>query len=260
MIELNTRTYGAPSLPALVMLHGLFGSAANWGSIARRLETRFRVLVPDLRNHGQSPHDPECGYQAMAEDLLGLLDRHGIGAAALVGHSMGGKVAMHLALNQPQRVARLAVVDIAPVRYGHDFEAVLAAFRAVDLAALRSRADADWQMATSIDSPGVRAFLLQNLTKGPGGWTWRANLAALGAAQREITGFPEQDVNAVFDGPTSFIYGERSDYVKGSYEAQIRRLFPRAHLCRVVGAGHWVYADRPQEFMHCLDAFLADRA
>lgn len=256
MIELHTRTYGAPSQPPLLMLHGLFGSSANWGSIARRLETRFHVLVPDLRNHGQSPHDPECGYQAMSEDLLGLLDRHGIGAAALVGHSMGGKVAMHLALGHPQRVARLAVVDIAPVRYGHDFEGVLAAFRAVDLAALRSRADADRQMAETIASDGVRAFLLQNLAKGPDGWAWRANLEALAAAQREITGFPEQDRDAVFDGPASFIHGELSDYVQASYEAQIRRLFPRAAMCRVAGAGHWVYADRPAEFLRCLEAFF----
>jgi len=256
MLDLYTRISGAPDQPTVVLLHGLFGCSANWGAIARRLAAHYRVLVPDLRNHGQSPHHPDNDYPAMVEDVLGLLDAQQTGAAILVGHSMGGKVAMHLALNHPQRVAGIAVVDMAPLRYSHDFEAVLSAFRAVDLASVRSRADADAQMRARISGAGVRAFLLQNLVKGAEGWAWRANLDALAGAQRQITGFPQQGVGAQYRGPTAFIYGELSDYVGAAREPEIRRFFPQATLCPVADAGHWVYADQPQGFQACLEAFL----
>jgi pimeloyl-ACP methyl ester carboxylesterase len=256
-VELNARIAGQAGHKAVVLLHGLFGSAANWGAVARQLAGRFHVLVPDLRNHGQSPHAADASYPAMVDDLLGLLDRHALEQAVLVGHSMGGKVVMHFALNHPQRVERLAVVDMSPVRYTHDFEGVLAGFRAVDLAAIRNRADADRQMAATVPVAGVRAFLLQNLAKGPDGWGWRLNLEALAAAQAMITGFPRQPPGAVYDGPVSFIYGALSDYVTPAYESRIRDLFPGAELCPVAGAGHWVYADKPQGFMACLERFLA---
>ncbi len=256
MLELHTRTFGHGDQPALVLLHGLFGSSTNWGAIARQLEAQYRVLVPDLRNHGQSPHHPDSSYAAMVEDLLALLDAQRLASATFVGHSMGGKVAMHLALNHPRRVERLAVVDMSPVPYTHDFEAVLKAFRCVDLGRIRSRADADVQLAEVVPAPGVRAFLLQNLVKGADGWGWRVNLDALQAAQAQITGFPDQPAGAVFDGPAGFIYGELSDYVTPGHEPAIRRYFPNASLWPVAGAGHWVYADQPQAFMRCLNAFL----
>jgi len=256
MLELYTRISGEPGQPTVVLLHGLFGSSANWGAIARHLAARYRVLAPDLRNHGQSPHHPDNSYPAMVEDVLGLLDAQRLDAATLVGHSMGGKVAMHLALHHPQRVQGLVVVDMSPVSYGHDFEAVLEAFRAVDLAEIGGRADADAQMASRIAGSGVRAFLLQNLVKRPDGWAWRMNLGALAAAQAQITGFPAQPAGAAFGGPTSFVYGELSDYVTPAYEPDIHRLFPNASLCPVANAGHWVYADQPQGFLDCLQAFL----
>jgi len=256
MLELNTRTYGEPGQPAIVLIHGLFGSSTNWGAVARHLGANYRVLVPDLRNHGQSPHHPDCGYEAMVADVLHLLDAQGIDAATLVGHSMGGKVAMHLALNHPQRVEGLAVVDMSPVRYSHDFQDVVDAFRAVDLTAVRNRSDADTQMAAHIGTAGVRAFLLQNLVKRPDGWSWRVNLDALAMTQEEITGFPSQRQDAVFERPVSFIHGELSDYVTPAYEPEILCLFPAAALCRVEQAGHWVYAEQPQGFMNCLDDYL----
>jgi pimeloyl-ACP methyl ester carboxylesterase len=258
MLELNTKDYGDPDLPPMVLLHGLFGAKSNWGSVARFLSETYHVVVPDLRNHGQSPHHPEHSYAAMVADLLQLLDAMAIEHATFVGHSMGGKVAMHLALTHPGRAERLAVVDIAPVDYGHDFDQVLAGFRAVDLATIQNRADADRQMAASVGIVGVRAFLLQNLVKGADGWTWRLNLEALENAQMDITGFPQPADGAVYPGPTHFIYGDQSDYVKPAYEDAIERLFPNYTMCAVANAGHWVYAEQPQGFADCIQRFLSD--
>ena len=256
MLQLNHRTYGEPSKPTLLLLHGLFGSATNWGSIARHLADRYHILVPDLRNHGQSPHHPMHSYAAMVDDLLALLDRYGVSQVGLIGHSMGGKAAMQLALHHPQRVGALAVVDIAPVSYAHDFQTVLDAFDAVELVGLNSRAEADTQMADKVPEPGVRAFLLQNLVKSPDGWAWRLNLAALAAAQAEIVAFPAQADDARFDGPVIMIHGERSDYMLPAYRPQVERYFPAAQFCRVPDAGHWVYAEQPKGFLDCLMPFL----
>jgi pimeloyl-ACP methyl ester carboxylesterase len=256
MVQLHTRSYGDAGSPPLLLLHGLFGSSANWGTVARQLAGRFHVLVPDLRNHGQSPHTSEHSYPAMADDVSGLLQAQGIDQAVIVGHSMGGKVAMQLALTRPAMVERLAVVDMSPVAYSHDFEDVLRAFAAVRLTEIRSRAEADAQMATVLPAPGIRAFLLQNLVKGESGWRWRANLAALQAAQALITGFPDPAPDAGYRGPVSFIYGSLSNYVSPSHWPVIRRHFPAAEACEVEGAGHWVYADRPAAFLACLERLL----
>ncbi len=258
MLELHTRVEGDPGSPTLVLLHGLFGAASNWGSVARRLASRYRVVVPDLRNHGRSPHHPDCSFQALAGDLIGLFDAQAIDAAILVGHSMGGKAAMQFALTHPQRVTGLAVVDIAPVRYDHDFQAVLAGFDAVDLTRLGKRSDADRQMAAQVPDSGVRALLLQNLVKRADGWAWRCNLPALAAARARIVGFPEHPAGAVFPGPTGFIHGALSDYITAAHHPAIRRFFPKASLCAVADAGHWVHADRTAAFMACLEGLLAD--
>ncbi|MDJ0739462.1 MAG: alpha/beta fold hydrolase [Gammaproteobacteria bacterium] len=256
MLRLHTKTFGDPGHVPLLLLHGLFGSSTNWGSVARQLADHYHVIVPDLRNHGQSPHTDVHDYPSMAGDVVALLDAHGVDSATVVGHSMGGKVAMHLALTIPQRVARLAVVDMSPVAYAHDFDNVLRGFAAVDLDAITARSDADAQMRAAVSGAGVRAFLLQNLSRVDGNWQWRVNLDALAAAQDQITGFPDYPQGTVFDRPTRFIHGELSDYVRPSHHVAIERLFPNASLCRVDGAGHWVYADRAQGFMSCLQALL----
>lgn len=253
-LPLNLRRYGERGTP-IVLLHGLFGSAANWGSSARALADEYRVLVPDLRNHGQSPHDDDVSYTAMRGDLLRLLDEQGLDRVLLVGHSMGGKLAMHLALSEPQRVSGLAVVDMAPVAYRHRFDTVLDAFDAVQLDTLEGRSDADRQMAGAIDQPGLRAFLLQNLVRDDDGWQWRHNLAALRRGQDRITGF-DPPGNAVYDGVAWFIHGELSDYLLPEHLPQVQRLFPQARICPVAGAGHWVYAEQPQGFAECLNGFL----
>jgi len=256
MVALNVRTYGEAGQPVLVLLHGLFGSAANWGSIARRLADRYRVLVPDLRNHGQSPHTHDHSYPAMVEDLRALFAQTAIERAVIVGHSMGGKVGMQLALQYPGLVDRLAVVDMSPVSYAHKFADVLRAFDAVQLDRIGGRADADRQMAEVLPIQGVRAFLLQNLVRRESAWGWRPNLVALREEQEKITAFPDHSSGSRFDGPVSFIYGSLSNYVQPSHWTRIHALFPDAEACEVEGAGHWVYADRPAEFMDCLERLL----
>jgi esterase len=241
--------------PAILLLHGLFGSSANWGSVARDLSRHYRVLIPDLRNHGQSPHHPDVSYAAMTADLLALLDARRIQKAIVIGHSMGGKVGMHLALHHPQRVSGLAVVDMAPVAYKHNFEQVFRAFDAVDLDTLQKRGDADAPMAEHLVQRGVRAFLQQNLQRVDGKWDWRCNLPALRAAQAQITGFDVPE-GAKYKGPCSFIHGTLSDYLQPAYESAIYRYFPAAWICPVKGAGHWVYAEQPQGFADCLQRFL----
>jgi pimeloyl-ACP methyl ester carboxylesterase len=258
-VKLNYREFpsGSGDGRPLVLLHGLFGSAANWGRVARELSDRFHVIVPDLRNHGRSPHAAEVGYPAMSGDLIELLDGLRLDSAGLIGHSMGGKVAMWTALQARDRVDELVVVDMAPVRYGHDFEEVLAPLRALPLAAVSSRRDADARLGAALPDPALRGFLLQNLESEAGRWRWRLNLEALSEGVSSIVGFPDPGANVRFPGKTLFLYGGKSDYLRPEHHAEIRRLFPYARLRALAGAGHWVYADKPVEFVQAVRAFLA---
>jgi pimeloyl-ACP methyl ester carboxylesterase len=259
-LSLHYREAGRATGEPVLLLHGLFGSAANWGRVSRILADDWRVLVPDLRNHGQSPHAAQHDYPAMAADLVALLDRLEIEAATLVGHSMGGKVAMHLALTAPHRVARLGVVDMAPVRYAHDFDDVLQAFDAVDPGAIAGRSDAERAMADRRVAAGMRAFLLQNLVRdADGGWRWRLNLAALRRAQPDLRGFPDVEPGTAYTGPARFIRGALSDYVRPEHEARVRELFPGAAICEVAAAGHWVHAEQPSGFIACLQPLLQEQ-
>lgn len=263
-LPLFLRSYGDPASLAtpILLIHGLFGSAVNWHTIVGRLHTLLgadrRLIVPDLRNHGQSPHDPILSYEAMAEDLIGLLDQLGIARAALVGHSLGGKVAMWLALNWPERVAALAVVDIAPVTYPARFGREIAALQKLDLRTLDSRRDADARLVAAIPGAMMRGFLLQNLRKTEAGWGWRFNLAALPGAMAGLGTFPNAQ-GRQFPGPTAFIHGGNSDYVTAAQLPLIRALFPRAELITIPGAGHWVHADQPEACARALADVLADR-
>jgi pimeloyl-ACP methyl ester carboxylesterase len=258
-MRLHFREYGnyGDQHPTLVFLHGLLGSSVNWHSLARGLAERFHVLVPDLRNHGRSPHDEDVSYAALARDVAQLIDEQGLESALLIGHSMGGKAAMWLALEQPERVTGLVVVDIAPVAYPNRFGVIYEALHAVDQAPVGSRGEADAILAGYLDEAGLRQFLLQNLRQEAGGWGWRMNLPALTRGMAEIVGFPAHDGPA-YPGPTLFIHGEQSDYLQPEARPVIRRLFPRAHLQGVPGAGHWVYAEQPQAFSALLNEFLHD--
>ena len=257
--RLHVRDYQGPAgaLP-VVLVHGLFGSAANWHAIARRLAETRSVLVPDLRNHGESPWDEPMDYPAMAADLAGLLDSRGIAAAHLVGHSMGGKAAMWLAFSRPEQLRSLTVVDIAPVAYASRFGALVDALQALPLGELRDRRDADAYLAAAVASDKVRGYLLQNLAyDADQGLRWRVNLPVIARSLGDILGFPMAD-GREFAGPTLFVYGSRSDYVGAEGLARIRALFPLARMRAIPNAGHWVYADQPDAFLAAVTGFVKD--
>ena len=239
--------------PPLVLLHGLFGSARNFGAVQRHLAARFRVIALDLRNHGDSPHAATMTYDAMAEDVAETLARLGVGPAVVVGHSMGGKAAMRLALGRPGVVARLVVVDIAPAVSPPDLRGYVQAMMALDLAPGLTRAEADAALAAAVPSAAVRGFLLQNLKFGDAP-AWRLGLAEIAAAMPAIEGW-EAPEGARFDGPCLFVRGERSDYVRPEHRETIRALFPAVRFAMVKGAGHWVHAENPAGFLAVVESF-----
>lgn len=256
-MELFFREYGVPGeQPSLVFLHGLFGSSANWRGIIKRFEDGHHILVPDLRNHGQSPHHSEVSYEAQARDVIGLLDGRGLSQAIFVGHSMGGKLAMQLALHHGDRVASMVCVDISPVAYPEDrFGPVFEAMAAVEPATLESRQQADERLAAFLPSRPLRSYLLQNMVKDGQGWRWRLNLTALEHGMPEVSAFANGG-HRDFPGPALFVYGGNSPYVKPEHHPVIRRLFPYARIRQIVGAGHWVFYDQPQAFGDALAGFL----
>ncbi len=255
-VVLAAAEYGAGAPVAI--LHGLFGSARNWGGIARRLAPDFRVIAFDLRNHGASPWAPTMGYAEMAEDVRAAMKARGHRRYALIGHSMGGKVAMMAALAAAAEIERLVVVDIAPVAFPAAHLAYVQAMRGLDLAAIARRGDADKALADAIPNPVERAFLLQNLVLNDGPPRWQLNLSAIETAlPAALSGFPAVAPEAVYRGPALFIAGGTSDYVRPDDDAKVRRLFPDARLLRIEEAGHWVHAEQPDAFLNAVLPFLA---
>ena len=253
-MKLNRIEYEGPEGTPLVIVHGLFGSARNWTAIAKRLAAARPVVAVDLRNHGDSPRDRAHGYEEMAADLGEVVADLG-GKADILGHSMGGKVAMVFALAQPDAVRRLIVADIAPVAYEHTQIGYVEALQGLDLSGLTRRSEADRRLAASVPEPGVRAFLLQSLLLGEGEPSWKLNLDVLGAEMPRIMGFPE--VEGRFEGPVLFLRGGASDYVQDSHAEAIRALFPQAEIAALAGAGHWLHAEQPQAFAEAVNAFLS---
>jgi esterase len=243
--------------PAVAILHGLFGSGRNWTTIGRSLAARHRVLLCDLRNHGASPWADDMSYPDMAEDVHALLAARGALPAALLGHSLGGKVAMTMALARPLDVARLVVVDIAPVPYPPTLAGHIRAMQELDLAQVRRRSEAEQRLAAVIPDAAERAFLAQNLVFEEGRPRWRINLAAIARAMPLISEFPSFPAGRVYDGPALFVTGGRSPYVRAEHEPPIRQLFPAARLVRIAAAGHWVHAEAPDAFLAQVAPFLA---
>lgn len=241
--------------PAVVLLHGLLGNGRNLAPIAGALADDYRVLTPDLRNHGQSPHTPVMDYPELAADLIALLDKNRIDRAALVGHSLGGKVVMTTALLYPDRVTKLVSLDMAPVPYDQVLGELLDKLHQLPINEISSRNAADqWLANHGVDDSRLRGFLLQNLVRGKTGFCWRMNLEALRSQRQTMIGFP--DTAEPWTGPALFLHGAESDYVLPEHHATIRRLFPAAGIEEVPNAGHWLHAERPQPIADRLKKFL----
>lgn len=242
--------------PPLVLLHGLFGSSNNWAPLADSLSPNFDVITPDLRNHGRSPHHHEAGIAAMSSDILEELDALKLESVRLLGHSLGGRVAMRLALDHPTRVERLLVADMAPREYPPLFPEVFAALKALELPTLKSRAEADERLQASLPDPALRAFLLSNLARAEdGSFRWKMNLEALDAARADLRA--EIKAPAPYAGPALFLRGGNSDYVRDEDFGGIKKLFPAATLQTLDGAGHWLHVDRPSNFADQVGSFFS---
>jgi esterase len=253
-MKLHYRSYGSGH--PLIILHGLFGSLSNWHTLAGRLGQHFHVLSVDQRNHGQSPHSEAISYALMADDLLEFMHVHGVTAAHLLGHSMGGKTAMEFALRYPGMVDRLVVADIAPRAYGSAQGEVLKAMEALDLTRYGSREEIDRALERDVPDFRVRQFILTNLKRRVGGlYEWKINLPALRANSFEI-GKPQESEHP-FRGPTLFLAGSKSAYIRPGDHPSIVRLFPQASFRTIHGAGHWLHAEAPDEFHETVLDFLS---
>lgn len=254
-IELARREQGQGE--AVVILHGLFGSGTNWRGVARLLEGRYRVITVDLRNHGRSPNVPGMRYTDMAGDVLRLLDDLALEAPLLVGHSMGGKVAMMLALTHPRRLRGLVVVDIAPVSYRHGDEhrGYIRALEKLDAEGVASRAEADERLAAEVPDRGVRQFLLQNLVYDNGAYRVRLGLDAIDADMDAILGFEPPSGAGPWEGSALFIAGGESPYLDARHHAAVRKWFPGAEIETVAGGGHWVHAQAPEKVSALISEF-----
>jgi pimeloyl-ACP methyl ester carboxylesterase len=258
-VRLEAVEYGEG--PPLAILHGLFGSGRNWAGVAQRLAAHHQVIALDLRNHGASPWADTRDYAEMAEDVRARLHASGHPRFALLGHSMGGKAAMVLALAHGAEVERLVVVDIAPAVYQPHHLGYVRAMRALDLGGITRRAEADSRLAPAVGDAAERSFLLQNLVfpnAAVGGEVrWRLNLAAIERAMPRLAGFPALPPSAAYLGPALFVAGARSDYLRPEHEPEIRRLFPNARIARIADAGHWPHAEQPRAFLDIVQPFLA---
>ncbi|WP_375170607.1 alpha/beta fold hydrolase [Marinobacter sp.] len=260
-VELNHRITGEGA--PLILLHGLFGSLENLGGIARRLQDDWQIHALDQRNHGSSPHTETMDYPTMASDVIAYMDRQGIDKACILGHSMGGKVAMQVALQAPARVERVIVADIAPVSYKPRHDAILEGLKSIDLNAVASRQDADQRLAEQVDALATRQFLLKNLERVPrdeqseGGplFRWRLNLPVIDACYGNLSQAPEGD--GPYQGPVLFLKGADSAYIQEKHREAIQQLFPAAELRVIQDTGHWLHAEKPDTFAALCRRFLA---
>jgi pimeloyl-ACP methyl ester carboxylesterase len=255
-VNLHFRNLGAGR--SLVILHGLFGSGDNWRTMGKKLSARFQVCLPDLRNHGDSFHSAEHTYRAMAGDLRNMLDRQGLNQVSLIGHSMGGKTAMTFALESPDRVDRLIIVDTSPSAYGRRHDDLFEALSQLDLASIRSRKEADHLLAERIPRTRERQFVLRSLKRGvDGSYHWKMNMAGLRENYSEI--LKGIDHPGSYPKPALFVRGGGSSYVDDTHLPEIRRLFPFAEIRTIDKAGHWVHSDAPEAFLEIVLDFLGER-
>jgi pimeloyl-ACP methyl ester carboxylesterase len=254
-MELFYRKTGS-GRPAII-LHGLFGMSDNWMTIARRIARKHTVYIPDQRNHGQSPWSDDFSYDLLADDLAGFIRKHGLEQVRLIGHSMGGKVAMNYALRHGDEIDKLVVVDIAPRAYtSTHFKSYFDALMRIDLNSMNARTDVDQALAKSISNPAIRQFLLKNLQRNDDNtFSWKVNLRAIYQNLDQM--FVAVDGQASYKGETLFVSGGKSGYIRYTDHTLIRELFPLSEIVTIPQASHWIHSDAPEEFCNHLRRFFS---
>ena len=255
-VELAFEEFGSPDNTPLIILHGFFASSRNWRQVAEKLSAKFHVYVLDMRNHGASPHHPVMDYPVMAADLLRFIESRGLKTVNLLGHSMGGKIAMWFALNHPDTVEHLIVADIAPVSYKHSFDNTIDALKALPLAEISNRKQAEELLASAIPELSYRQFLLQNLLLKNGEYCWRMDLDIFYRMAPNIVVFPNTDHLKPFTGKTLVIAGADSNYVSAE---DVAVLFPQASISTIANAGHWLHVQQPDVFTEMVEEFCTAR-
>jgi esterase len=254
VIELAFEQFGAMQNPPLIILHGFFAASRNWRQIAEKLADDFCVYVLDARNHGNSPHCEIMNYETMAADVVHFISQNALQNVTLLGHSMGGKTAMWLALNFPDLIKNLIIVDIAPIAYKHSFDPIINSLKNLPLAQLSNRKQADLLLAEIIPELSYRQFLLQNLVLKTGGYVWRIDLEFFQKNAPAIIGFPETDDCLPFEKPTLFLAGALSKYIPSG---STQLLFPRAHIVTIQNAEHWIHVQNPEDFLTAITDFCS---
>ena len=240
----------------IIILHGLFGSARNWQGIARSLAENHRVITPDLRNHGHSFHEDSMSYIDMADDVIALCDHLNINDAILTGHSMGGKVAMTIALTHAEQFSALIIVDIAPFDYEHNFHTLVESMLNMDLDKIKNRAEAEAVLNKATKDINTVQFIMQNLIREEGQFRWRINLETIYKSLPLVTGFPDNLKTRSCHMPSLFLGGSESAYIKSNHNAAIYQHFPAAEITMIEGSGHWLHAEKPKEFLQEVKTFI----
>jgi len=241
----------------LIILHGVFGSADNWLTVSKELAANFKLYLVDQRNHGLSPKSDEFNYTVMAEDVKEFLADHSIKNSTIIGHSMGGKVVMKFASLYPDLLKKMVVVDISPRYYGPHHQTILKGLLSLNLAALKTRQEADEQLAAYIPELSVRQFLLKNLYRNENNeFAWRINLPVINSKIENVGEALDENIRIAI--PTLFIRGSQSDYIQAKDEELIRKIFTNVDIKTVQGSGHWVQAEKPKEFIEALKPFLVN--
>lgn len=252
-VKLAFENYGDSSNTALIILHGFFASSRNWRKIAKKLAEHYFVYVVDIRNHGLSPHDPEMDYPIMVEDLNLFLDEHQLQTANILGHSMGGKVAMWFALMHPKKVDRLVIADISPVSYQHSFNHIIQTLKQLPLSEISNRKQADEFLSSTIPDLSYRQFLLQNLQLNEGEYSWRVDLDIFYRTADNIIAFPSVELIKPYLGKVLFIMGGDSNFTN---KKAIDTNFPHAEISTIKDASHWLHIDKPKDFLDLVISFL----
>jgi len=254
-MKLNFDHYGENSENSpLIIIHGLYGSASNFRGLAKTYAQYYHVYCVDLRNHGNSPHSDEMSYPLMAADVIEFMDDQHIEKTHILGHSMGGKTAMQMALGYPKHIDKLVLGDIAPILYPNHHERIFEGLCAIPIDQIKTRSEAEQVLKDYVDEAGVRLFLLTNLVRNDdGGFSWRINIPALINNYDHIAAAPE---GLPYDGETLFIRGENSDYLMDQYVPETLEFFPNARIETIDDCGHWLHAEKPQQFSKILLDFL----